>query len=86
MAQKILREYLISSLLTDCYLNGSEYVKNNKDDKRLKGPRGGGETTYLKPPHVSWIARVFQAVLIAFQEEFEEKSAGEKRKKSRLEN
>ena len=25
---------------------------------------------YLEPPHVSWIASIFQAVLVTFQEEF----------------
>ena len=30
---------------------------------------------YLKSPHVPGVARIFQAVLVAFHEEFQEKSA-----------
>lgn len=32
--------------------------------------------TYLKSTHVSWIAGILQTVLVALQEEFEEKPVG----------
>ncbi len=38
---------------------------------------------YLKAPHVPWVSCILQAVLIAFQEKLEKKSA--KKKNDRLE-
>lgn len=37
------------------------------------------QVVYLKAPHVPWISCILQAVLIAFQEKLEKKSAKEEK-------
>jgi len=32
---------------------------------------------YLEPPHVSWVARILQTILVTLQEEFQEKPENE---------
>jgi hypothetical protein len=82
VAQKSARK-LSNCLLTVKGASGAICKEQGEIVSDTKEQRIGDGETYLEPTHVSGVAGVLQAVLIALQEEFEEKSADEREERER---